>query len=544
MTPGRTASRQHAEAEATRLGIPLFTDSRIDRRVARMIPAELVRRHRLLPVAQHRARVVIAMVSPADKAAQDAVREATGLRVEVQAIDEADWKRLVDSLIPEEPPHEAKDEPTFFTPLRGGSALPSPSPAASPATTTQQAAPAAAMRTRRYSSPAAEQPAQAERATQSPYVVSRDAGTKPVTRASRRAARASAESTQAPLRRRDRSAQATSVEVAETGKPLHPALLLALQQSATAIHIDLSPTSEHGFIRQDGELVDLENVAGLVDWLAAAAPRASRAARSEPSTNTHTVIFDGNAIELFVSRAPLGDGERVTITPAVTPAEEFSAISHTLSEQFTFALPEAGLILVGSPDQLVRRAGVVAAANGVTGKRIIARFGEPGVEHPYLDVPKDHAGISEFCERFDVDVLLIDDLRQFPGDVLELAIDRVVIAGVRSFDTASALHSAAYATADPASLAALTTDVVAIPSRKSSCSCSRRSENAFLCDNLDAADHPPVYQHLAMSSPVRATLADRAALSRLRKVIFDSGSPAIESSDSAGTGRRLRSSGR
>jgi type IV pilus assembly protein PilB len=89
---GHITDAQVASARAAQAGFPFveLVDYPIDRAVVSLVPAQLCRRHVLLPIAMNGSRLVVAMADPGNVFALDDVRTATRLDVEPVVAERGD----------------------------------------------------------------------------------------------------------------------------------------------------------------------------------------------------------------------------------------------------------------------------------------------------------------------------------------------------------------------------------------------------------------------------------------------------------------------
>ncbi|MEP6482447.1 MAG: ATPase, T2SS/T4P/T4SS family [Rhodoglobus sp.] len=89
---GHITDAQVASARAAQAGFPFIelVDYQIDRAVIALVPAQMCRRHVLLPIAMNGNRLVVAMVDPGNVFALDDVRAATRLDVDPVVAERAD----------------------------------------------------------------------------------------------------------------------------------------------------------------------------------------------------------------------------------------------------------------------------------------------------------------------------------------------------------------------------------------------------------------------------------------------------------------------
>ena len=98
---GVITEAQLASARAALAGLPFveLVDYPIDRTAVALVPAQLCRRHDLLPIGVSGDRIIIAMSNPGDVFALDDVRAATRMRVEAVVAERGDLKAALNRFI-------------------------------------------------------------------------------------------------------------------------------------------------------------------------------------------------------------------------------------------------------------------------------------------------------------------------------------------------------------------------------------------------------------------------------------------------------------
>lgn len=101
MENGMIDERQVAAARAAQLGLPFvdLTEFPVDQAAVAKVAGPLLRRHRVLPIAQHEGRLLLAMVDPGDVLAIDDVRAAAGVDVRPALAEESDLARALDRFV-------------------------------------------------------------------------------------------------------------------------------------------------------------------------------------------------------------------------------------------------------------------------------------------------------------------------------------------------------------------------------------------------------------------------------------------------------------
>ncbi len=94
MAGGKVTDAQVASARAAQLGIPFveLAEFAVERAAVEMVPAALLRRHEVLPIAIEGNRLIVAMADPGDVIALDDVRASVQLMVRPVLAEQADLR--------------------------------------------------------------------------------------------------------------------------------------------------------------------------------------------------------------------------------------------------------------------------------------------------------------------------------------------------------------------------------------------------------------------------------------------------------------------
>jgi type IV pilus assembly protein PilB len=98
---GIITDAQVASARAAQAGVPFveLVDFPIDRAAVSLVPAQLCRRHELLPIGTRGDRLVVAIANPGDVFALDDVRAATRMQVDAVVAERNDLQAAIDRFL-------------------------------------------------------------------------------------------------------------------------------------------------------------------------------------------------------------------------------------------------------------------------------------------------------------------------------------------------------------------------------------------------------------------------------------------------------------
>ncbi len=98
---GVITDAQVASARAAQAGVPFveLVDFPIDRAAVALVPAQLCRRHQLLPIGVRGDRLVVAVANPGDVFALDDVRAATRMQVDAVVAEQGDLQAAIDRFL-------------------------------------------------------------------------------------------------------------------------------------------------------------------------------------------------------------------------------------------------------------------------------------------------------------------------------------------------------------------------------------------------------------------------------------------------------------